>query len=169
MELKTNKPSPKLSSLGFTQRDAHHKPWLFNKDGTPTDSACKVLHPPWCSRGHYSVVTKHLCDVRDSCLAGKCLLNFVDRKTKSKEGKSFTVTSKTTGGVDVEKNHWFLPPHRPGFCALPHATPLHLYLAKVLRPLPIYHICFSLSLNGSIADSYSSWNKVNIDFITKQR
>lgn len=135
-------------------------------NGTSMDSEFKVLHLSWCSQDHCSIFTKLLCDVQDYCLALKCFLNFVDRKTKSKEGKSFAATSKTPGGADITKKQWFLLP--PGFCASPYTTPLYLYLTKFLRPLPIYHICFSLFLNGYIADSYSSSNKVSINFITRQ-
>lgn len=82
-------------------------------DGTSMDSwtEYKVLHSPCCSQNHYSIFTKHLWDVWDCFLALKCFLNFVDKKTKLKKGKSFTVTSKSTGGVNITKKYLFLLPH----------------------------------------------------------
>lgn len=54
----------------------------------------------------YRIITQYLprtYGMWDCSLALKYFLNFRDRKTKSEENESFTVTTETTGGVKITK------------------------------------------------------------------
>lgn len=80
------------------------------------------------------------------------------QKNKTKD-RNFTVTSKTTAGLNITKKYWFLLPYSytRALCLRLQTILLNVYLVKFLRHLSAYHICFSLSLNSYIADS--PWNQ----------